>query len=345
MFNRARIKLTFWYLLIIMLISISFSFVIYRFLTTEIDRVVRMEKLRQQGAYFPGKKFIIQFNEPEIRQGIIVTPPDPEVLEEAKQRILLMLVIINIGILGLSGVAGYLLAGLTLKPIKKMVDEQNRFITDASHELRTPLTSLKSEIEVNLRDKKLTLKDAKKLLESNLEEVNNLQYLSDNLMKLAKTHRPQDIKMENVSLLKVSGEAIKKVKKMAEKKNILIDNQISDISITADRQSITELFVIFLDNAIKYSPENTRVEMSSKKSADSVSIEIKDQGAGIDKKDLPFLFDRFYRADKARSKDGFGLGLSIAKEIVDKHNGTIDVKSQVEKGTTFIIKLPLTSNY
>lgn len=343
MFNHARLKLTFWYLLIIMLISISFSFVIYRFLTTEIDRVVRMEKLRQKGVYFPAKKFLIQFDEPVPHQGIIITPPDPEVLEEAKQRILLMLVVINIGILGLSGVAGYLLAGLTLKPIKNMVDEQNRFITDASHELRTPLTSLKSEIEVNLRDKKLTLVQAKKLLESNLEEVNNLQYLSDNLMTLAQSHKPNGIKMEKVSLLKISEDAVKKVEKMAKKKNIQIDNKIEDTSLLGDRQSLTELLVIFLDNAVKYSEDGTVVELSSKKSGNSVSIEIKDRGVGIEKQDLPFLFDRFYRADKARSKDGFGLGLSIAKEIVDKHNGTINVKSQISKGTTFIVKLPLKS--
>lgn len=340
MFNRARIKLTLWYLLIIMLISLSFSFVIYRFLTSEIDRALRMEKMRQQG-YIPAKKFLIQFDEPTSPKEVVIAPPNPEVLEEAKDRILMMLIIINVGILGLSGVAGYLLAGLTLKPIKKMVDEQNRFITDASHELRTPLTSLKSEIEVNLRDKKLTLTEAKKLLESNLEEVNNLQYLSDNLMKLAKTHTPNDAKMESVSILKISNGAIKKVEKMAKKKNISIENKIEDINITADRQALTELFVIFLDNAIKYSQNDTRVEMSSVKQADSVSIEIKDQGVGIEKNDLPFLFDRFYRADKARSKDGFGLGLSIAKEIVDKHNGAIEVKSKLNSGTTFNIKLPL----
>lgn len=344
MFNRARIKLTLWYLLIIMLISISFSFVIYRFLTSEINRAIRMEKMRQQGVYVPGKKFIIEFDEPVIQQGVIITPPNPEVLEEAKDRILIMLVIINIGILGLSGVAGYLLAGLTLKPIKNMVDEQNRFITDASHELRTPLTSLRSEIEVNLRDKKLTLMEARKLLESNLEEVNNLQYLSDNLIKLAQTHKPNGVKFEKVFLIKVSDDAVKKVEKLAKMKNISIEKNIEDINIEGDAQSLKELLVIFLDNAIKYSLENTSINLSVKKSGSFAVIEIKDQGVGIEKEDLPFLFDRFYRADKARAKkdtDGFGLGLSIAKEIVDKHGGLIDVKSKINTGTVFTIKLPL----
>lgn len=341
MFNRARLKLTFWYLLIIMLISISFSFVIYRFLTSEINRAIRMEKMRQQGVYVPGKKFLIQFTEPVPHQGIIITPPDPEVLEEAKDRIFFMLVIINAGILGLSGVAGYLLAGLTLKPIKNMVDEQNRFITDASHELRTPLTSLRSEIEVNLRDKRLTLAESKKILESNLEEVRNLQYLSDNLIKLAQTHKPNGVKFERLSLLKISEGSIKKVEKLAMKKNIKIFNDISDVEIQGDKQSLNELFVIFLDNAIKYSDENTEISLSARRAGKFINIEIKDQGAGIDKDDIPFLFDRFYRADKARSKDGFGLGLSIAKDIVDKHGGIISVRSKVNSGTVFMIKLPI----
>lgn len=327
-----------------MLISISFSVVIYRFLTSEINRAIRMEKLREQGFAFPARKFIVQFNEPVPHQGVIVAAPSPEVLEEAKQRILLIIVLINLGILGLSGVAGYLLAGLTLKPIKNMVDEQNRFITDASHELRTPLTSLKSEIEVNLRDKKLTLKDAKELLESNLEEVNNLQYLSDNLIKLAQTQRPNGLKFEKVSILDIYNHALKKVKKLADKKKIKISSYIEDINLKADAQSLTELFVIFIDNAIKYSPERSEVEVKTKKSGSRILIEIKDHGIGVEEKELPLLFERFYRADEARAKkdtEGFGLGLSIAKQIVDKHNGSIDVKSKPGFGTNFQIKLPL----
>lgn len=344
MFGRARLKLTGWYLLIIMLISISFSAVIYQFSTSEINRAIRMEKMRQQGmTIYPPKKFIIQFDEP-MSQGVLISPPSPEVLQEAKERILFVIISINLGILVLSGAAGYLLAGLTLRPIKNMVDEQNRFITDASHELRTPLTSLKSEIEVNLRDTKLSLNEAKKTLQSNLEEVNNLQYLSDNLIKLAQTHRPNGIKFEKVSLLNTSQDAVKKVLKMANKKNIKIINNTEDLFLTADKQSIKELLVIFLDNAIKYSPNESEINLSAKKSGNNVLIEIKDQGIGIDQKDIPLLFERFYRADKARTKkdtDGFGLGLSIAKDIVDKHNGSIGVKSKPDFGTAFTIKLPI----
>lgn len=346
MFDRARLKLTGFYLLIIMLISISFSFFIYRFLTSEINRALNMEKLHQMGVYYPAKRFIFFNDNDTVTKGIVITPPSTEILEEAKQRILYILIAVNLGIFCLSGAAGYFLAGRTLRPIKQMVDEQNRFITDASHELRTPLTSLKSEIEVSLRDKKLTLVDARKILESNLEEVNNLQYLSDNLIKLAQAKTTNGVRFEETSFLTVVNLSIKKVEKIAKKKNIVIEKNIEDALLTADRQGLTELLVILLDNAIKYSESNSKIYLSSRKSGRNLIIEVKDYGVGINKKDLPMLFERFYRADNARSKkdtEGFGLGLSIAKDIVEKHKGGIDVKSKLGQGTTFQIKLPIGS--
>src|SRR3989344_8850426 len=163
MFKKARLKLTAWYLLIIMLISLAFSIAIDHLLTLELTRVERVQRLRQE------------------RRIPRIPAIDPEVIEETKNRLRINLILINLGILGAAGVAAYFLAGRTLKTIKNMVDEQNRFITDSSHELRTPITSLKTEMEVNLRDKKLN-KDTRKILESNLEEVNSLQSLSDNLI-------------------------------------------------------------------------------------------------------------------------------------------------------------------
>jgi signal transduction histidine kinase len=302
-----------------------------------------MEKLRQQGLYVPGRRFILPFqpDEPVSYQGMMTSEPNTEVLEEAKQRILFELIATNLGILGISGALGYFLAGKTLRPIRTMVDEQNRFITDASHELRTPLTSLKSEIEVNLRDKKLTLPQAKKLIESNLEEVNNLQYLSDNLIKLAQNHNPNSVHFESVSLSEIGKSALNKVEKLAKKKNITLKSTLIDQELPGDRQGLTELLVILLDNAIKYSPENKSVNLSIKINGRFAVIEVTDEGVGINKNDVDKLFERFYRADRSRNQEGYGLGLSIAKQIVQKHKGSIDVKSELNRGTTFTIKLPI----
>lgn len=343
MFEAARLKLTAWYLLIIMLISISFSVAIYQVLTSELNRVERIQRIRQQRELSLNDTDNIpaDFSQRIFRQPII----DPELLEETKNRLILILFMINAGILGISALSGYFLAGRTLKPIKNMVDEQNRFITDSSHELRTPLTSLKSEIEVNLRDKNLNLNQAKKLLESNLEEVNNLQYLSDNLIKLAQYEKANGIiLLEEIALKQIVSDAIKKVANLAKNKNIQIKEKTHEYTLFANSQSLTELFVILLDNAIKYSLKNSKITLNSKKTDNNVFIEVIDQGMGVEAKDLPHLFDRFYRSDKSRTKSneiGFGLGLSIAKQIVEKHHGSIKVESEAKKGSVFIVQLPV----
>ncbi len=328
MFHSARIQLTAWYLLIIMLISIFFSVVIYKTLTFELDRIEKIQRLRIERVLPQPRTFFL----------------DPEIIKETKSRLIVTLTIINAVILGASAGAGYFLAGRTLQPIKEMVDEQNRFITDASHELRTPLTSLQSEIEVNLRDKKLTLRNAKKLLESNLEEVHNLQILSDDLIKLTQYQKGENgLTMTDVSLAAAIGDAIKKVANLAKRKNIRITCKVGDITIEGNKSTLTEACIIFLDNAIKYSPKQTTIAITSEKTDGHVCIHIKDQGMGIREEDIPHLFDRFYRTDKSRTKSdapGYGLGLAIAKQIVDKHNGSIKVESK-NKGTVFTIKLPV----
>lgn len=342
MFRSARIKLTAWYLLVIMLISISFSVAIYRVLTFEIGRFERIQRLRIERIYPQrlGPSPLSDLREEFIRPSLL----DPNSVNEIEERIKIILAIINLTIFATSAVAGYFLAGQTLKPIKEMVDEQNRFITDSSHELRTPLTSLKSEIEVSLRDKKLNLEEARNLLKSNLEEVNNLQVLSDGLIKLTQYQKGENgLAFDKVSLTTVIEEAMRKISVLTKSKNINIVNNVEDTTIEANQATLTELFVIFLDNAIKYSQEKTEITLSTEKSESQVVVHIKDNGLGISEKDIPHLFDRFFRSDRSRTKGeipGYGLGLSIAKQIIDTHNGSIKVQSKIGQGTTFTIQLP-----
>lgn len=331
MFHSTRVKLTAWYLLIIMIISCLFSVVIYRGINLELERLEHFQGIRRERL------------EQELGSSIPRTNTfDPQMITDAREHLKLNLLLINFGILVLAGTAGYFLAGRTLKPIADMVDEQNRFITDASHELRTPLTALKSEIEVNLRDKNLNISSVRQLLESNLEEVNSLQSLSDNLIRLTQYQKNDNgLSVERVSILQILTESVKKVAPIAKAKNIQITNKVKDIKIEADKQSIGEMFVIFLDNAIKYSPKNTQITLSSKSSDSWIEISFSDQGIGIDKKDIPHLFDRFYRGDKSRTKTGvtgYGLGLSIAKQIAHKHKGDIKVVS-TKVGSTFTVQL------
>ena len=163
MFHSARLQLTAWYLLIIMLVSIIFSVAFFNLSTREIQRVMRRQQFRQQ----------LQ-NDTLITPNIGFSGPTVEDLKESEDRLKLILLLINTGIFVLAGGGGYFLAGRTLRPIQEMVDEQNRFITDASHELRTPLTVLRSELEANLLGNHMSIHEAKKLIKSNLEEVINL---------------------------------------------------------------------------------------------------------------------------------------------------------------------------
>lgn len=340
MFESARLKLTLWYLLLIMLISVSFSVAIYNALTVELNRLEQVQKTRIARR--------IQFEQSlpdEIRQQIPQQPMDLglEEIENSKERLRLILALINIGILILSSGAGYFLAGRTLRPIKVMVDDQNRFVSDASHELRTPLTALKTSIEVNLRDKKMTLADSKDLLKSNLEEVNNLQFLSDNLLLLAKSQNTKVVSLHSdVQLEEVVNQAIEKTAILAKEKKIKVNRMVSQAIFQGSEQELVRMLIILLDNAIKYSPEKTNIVVKGQRNNTQVIITVQDEGIGIAEKDLPFVFDRFYRADKSRSQtSGYGLGLSIAQKIVLDHHGSISVSSELQKGTTFTIHLPI----
>ncbi|HSX40208.1 MAG TPA: HAMP domain-containing sensor histidine kinase [Candidatus Saccharimonadales bacterium] len=328
MFASARLKLTVWYLLISMSISILFSIVIYRGATMEVERSLRAQRVRLYRETHPFNVFP-------------APPPDPQLLAETQERIAITLLFVNVGILILAGGAGYFLAGRTLQPIQIMVDQQNQFITDASHELRTPLTSLRSEIEVNLRDKTMTTRDARKLLLSNLEEVMRLQQLSDTLLELSQTSSPA-LSFAPVSLSSIIDEAIDIITPLAKKKYIHIQKNSINYKVLGEKQSLVQLFVILLDNAVKYSRKKTTVTISVNAEGHTLIISVQDRGIGIEKKDIARVFERFYRADSSRTSEhvpGYGLGLAIGKKIVETHKGSLTVMSKKNIGTTFTVTL------
>lgn len=331
MFTKTRLTLTAWYLAIIMLVSFAFSIVIYQGAQSELQRSLRIQTLRfqrQQGIYLPLGVF------PEI---------DRELLTELDNRIKLTLLLVNLGIFVFSGAAGYFLAGKTLRPIEKMVEEQKRFVADASHELRTPLTAMRTENEVALRDKKLNLEGAKQLLKSNLEETNKMQELSNYLLTLSRYQtKGFQFKKEPVDLHQVIHSVLETHQSTIKKRSIKIITKGQRVIVNAHKESLIELLNILVDNAIKYSFSKGSINIETQKTSTGVLLSVHDNGIGIKPNDLPHIFDRFYRAEPSRSKlrtDGYGLGLSIAKEIVDYHSGLIEVQSNARTGTTFKIKL------
>ena len=335
MFHSARITLTAWYLVIIMTISIVFSVGFYNLATFEFQRIIRVQEFRQE---HPQDTIVRP-------RAFIVRGPNLQDLREANERLRSLLILLNGVIFVITGAAGYFLAGRTLKPIQEMVSEQHRFITDASHELRTPLTSLRTEIEVGLRSKALTLVEAKKLLESNLEDIISMQSLTNHLLALTKSGKEKDERLEAVSLQDALDAALRRLNGSVKKKKMIVIRQVGALTVHAVPEAVTELFVILLDNAVKYSPVKSTITVAAKKSDRGIYLTISDEGKGIAEEELPHIFERFYRAETSRSGGvvrGYGLGLSIAKNIVSSYGGVISAKRNTGPGTTFTIRFPAT---
>lgn len=327
MIKSAVFKLTFAYLSIIMVLSLGFSFTLYHISDVELGRGLRRPApgmLRETSIY----------NYDMFRD---------DRLKEGRERLQENLILLNMITAAAGFAISYLLARKTLEPIAAAMESQKRFTADASHELRTPLTAMQTEIEVSLRDKNLTITDARELLESNLEEVAKMRMLADGLLKLARhTGKPETA--SNIRLYESANMAIKHHTKRAAGKDIAIINKIPEGLIAlAESDSVSEVIAILIDNAIKYSKSNTNITISGETVDDVVFVRVSDQGFGISKEDLPHIFERFYRADQSRSRNeagGHGIGLSIAEKIIKIYSGTLSVESTSKKGTTFLITLP-----
>jgi heavy metal sensor kinase len=218
---------------------------------------------------------------------------------------------------------------------------QKRLFEDLSHDLKTPLTIIKGEFEVALK-KDRAREEYESVLRSSLEEVNKIVRLSDNMLMLASFEAQNimpDRKKLDLSLL-MQG-IINNIKKLAAEKNIEIGlSRSENMTLKGDEEQLKQMFLNLFDNAVKYTPANGKVTVTARKEGDRIKIRIQDTGRGIAKDQIERIFDRFYRADKSRTGQGFGLGLSIVKSVVDAHKGKIKVESSPGIGTSFIVSLP-----
>ncbi len=341
-FALTRIKLTIWYVTAIMTVSVMFSLVIFSGVSRNIEQsFIRAEnRLRALPNSELGQQLLRQATNEAQPQNLHQLFLDE--LYESKQRVVYNLLFANGFILLVSILASYMLAGKTLEPIEDVLLEQKRFIADASHELRTPLTSLKTAIEVSLRDKTLGV-PAKKILTGNLEDVDALKELIDSLLQLASQENKTVVK-QMVDIHEVMSRVVKTMQPLAEQKEVKIISKLKHQQILASETGLVQLFTILLDNAIKYTNPKGKVKVDVIPNKKSICIKVTDTGIGINKKYLPYIFDRFYRIDSSRThsqKPGFGLGLSVAKQVILNHKGSILVYSEIGKGTTFSVTLPL----
>ena len=325
MFKSATFKLTVYYLLIVMAISILFSVVVY---AVGSDGIANGIKLQSERIYseFP----VFQAN-PILKPSIDI--------ERGDHRLLLRLVFFNSVVFIFAGVASYLLAERTLKPIKEAHEQQKRFTSDVSHELRTPLTAIRMEGEVALLNNNLGQKDLRQIIASNLEETVKIENLINGLLRLSRLDSEELQKnFTKIDLNEIVKSAIKTIKPKATTKKIKI-NEINNIKIevSGDKNTLTQMIIILLDNAVKYSPPKKNIDITYSQDNHFKILSIQDFGIGINKDDLAHIFDRFYKADSSRNKqkseESFGIGLSIAKSIAEVHNINIIVSSKVNEGT------------
>jgi len=339
-FALTRIKLAVIYVVAVMSVSIMFSLVLYRGVSQNIEQSFIRAESRLRGVPGISQQVLRQASGEDeafkLHQFFV------EELQESKYHVIYNLFVANLLIVFISAISSYVLAGKTLRPIEDVLVEQKRFIADASHELRTPLTSLKTSIEVALRDKSHNVQ-TKSVLRNNLEDVDALKELINSLLQLA-SQENKSITKQLVDVHEVISRAIKTMKPMANEKNIKIVSKLKHQQILASETGLQQLFTILLDNAIKYSNPKGKIRIDVVPRKRNLLVKISDNGIGINKKYLPHIFDRFYRIDSSRTysqRPGFGLGLSVAKQIVANHHGAISVMSEISKGSTFCVSLPL----
>ena len=225
--------------------------------------------------------------------------------------------------------------------------ERRLFVSNVSHELRTPLTSVKSYLEA-LDEGALYDPVAPDFIKVSLDETNRMMRMVTDLLHLSRIdNATSQLDVELINFTAFITFILNRFDKMRsqddEKKYELVrDYPINSVWIEIDTDKMTQVIDNILNNAIKYSPDGGKITVSMKTTDDQMILSIKDQGLGIPKQDLPKIFDRFYRVDRARSRaqGGTGLGLAIAKEIIKQHNGFIWAKSEYGKGSTFTIVLP-----
>ena len=252
-------------------------------------------------------------------------------------------VLIMIGISGtlILLVLSYMLTGKALTPIRETWKRQREFVADASHELRTPLTVIQTNLDAVLSDEEGTVDENEIWLDNAYSETRVMAKLIDQLLILAKADNNEEkLDISEFSFSEVVENVCQTMEVIAVKKNIEFITNIEDnIIIKADYDKMRRLAVILIDNAVKYT-EKGKVTVSLKTDKNKKILIVEDTGIGINEKDLERIFDRFYRADKARHREGgTGLGLSIAKWIADKHKYSLTVESTVNAGSKFTLKI------
>ena len=264
-------------------------------------------------------------------------------LEQTSQNHEQVIVVVMISFWLISIIASIYLARVSVKPLLESMQKQQNFVENASHELRTPLAVLQNRLETLFRKPEATIMDVSENIASSLEEVRNMRMLTTNLLNLAR--RDDGIKPEITEIdASFFNTVFANYEIVAEEngKTFRYDNQVAGL-VRTDKTLLKQLMTILFDNAVKYTDEDGEISIQvlAREKDRNLILRVSDNGSGISSADKKKIFDRFYRVDKARTrqKGGFGLGLSLAKQIVEALKGSITVKDNKPVGTIFEVKI------
>lgn len=272
---------------------------------------------------------------------------DVTVLYSGLQKSTYILIFLGIVALIVAALIGHIMAGRAIIPLKEAYEKQRQFAADASHELRTPLAVVMASADLLLMDQSITSPFLKQVIADVKSEVQKMSKLVGDLLMVARSdNNALKVTIKKFDFGEILNQNIRMMSPLAEKKQITLTGEnITRVDIQADEQKIKQLVLILVDNAIKYTPNGGNIVVRIENIGEGkLTFSVKDSGIGIAKEDQDKIFERFYRVDKARSREigGNGLGLSIASEIVRLHDGKISVESEIGEGTKFIVELKLT---
>lgn len=317
---------------------------IFRIDTNNLDNYVEFETVtngNQEYTFITRSFSMYHKNVPPVKYVKILVMVNGEV--NSRDEIVRIYILSAILMILTGAIASIILSITAMRPIIETLNKQMVFVSDASHELRTPLAIVQSKLENILTKSNLTVYDVSEDIAISLKEVARLNKLTTDLLQLAKSDSSRDkIAFENVNLTQIVREtsAIFEETAALHKKEFILE--LEEVNAFVDRNKMTQLLIVILDNALRYTNEGDEIRVSLMTVNNDFHLEITDTGIGISEETKKHIFERFYREDKARSREtgGNGLGLAIAKTIVEEHMGKISADHHEPKGTKISIVIP-----
>lgn len=343
LFESARLKLTAFYFAVLVVFCLVLTFGVRAIAGYELNRGGNAER----GAV---RHLFEQYYSDNDNTPALTYPGDPGdqyfvntqqvQADQTRNRLNRDFVVFDVALLAVGAVISYWYAGRTLRPIEEVHEQQKRFTSDASHELRTPLASMRLENEVFLRQKSFSEQEARDQITSNLEEVDRLEKLASNLLALNQ-YEQTDMAHQPVAIGEIVDEAVSRVSRAKLAGGVVFAQHVAPAKVDVNRESMVELVAILLDNAVKYGPKDGMIEIGGLLQGQAYTLTVRDHGSGIAEQDLPHIFERMYRGDKARSgkTNGHGIGLSLARQIACANDATLEADNAPGGGAVLTLRL------